>query len=109
MALQGDRSAKAPRAASPHRSHSFGRRRSTSVIGPSDGRAKSEQSLWMRNASLALTCALTSLCLSGRSAAQQVASNGRSILQVAQQLKPGEFVWAHDVTSEGPALVVVNL
>jgi L,D-transpeptidase catalytic domain len=63
----------------------------------------------MRNASLALIGALVTLIVSGNAAAQQVELGGRSIVEIAPQLKPGEYVWAPDHSLEGPALVVVNL
>src|SRR5688572_27988712 len=41
--------------------------------------------------------------------AQEVALGGRPILEVGQQLKPGEYVWAPELSAEGPALAIVNL
>ena len=41
--------------------------------------------------------------------AQQVARGDRPIIQVAQELKNGEFVWAPELSPGGPALVMVNL
>jgi len=41
--------------------------------------------------------------------AQQVERGGRPIFQVASQLKNGEYVWAPELASDGPLLVIVNL
>jgi hypothetical protein len=41
--------------------------------------------------------------------AQQVDVGDRSILDTVQTLKPGEYVWAPQLSGAGPALVVVNL
>lgn len=40
--------------------------------------------------------------------AQQGFGN-RSVVQVAEQLKPGEFLWAPEIAPEGPLLLIVNL
>ena len=40
--------------------------------------------------------------------AQQVERGDRPILQIAGQLKPGEFVWAPELSASGPVLVIVN-
>ena len=49
------------------------------------------------------------LLLSGSAAAEQVALNGRPLLNVAAKLKPGQYVWEPGRAPSGPALVVVNL
>ena len=41
--------------------------------------------------------------------AQQVARGDRPLLDVALQLKNGEFVWAPELSPAGPALLIVNL
>jgi hypothetical protein len=41
--------------------------------------------------------------------AQQVERGDRSILDIARTLRPGQYVWAPELSGEGPALVVVNL
>lgn len=41
--------------------------------------------------------------------AAQVERGGRTILQIASQLKTGEFVWAPELSPGGPALLIVNL
>ncbi|MCL6679608.1 L,D-transpeptidase family protein [Sphingomonas sp. RG327] len=46
---------------------------------------------------------------SGPALAQQVALNGRPVIEAAQQLKSGEFLWAPELSPEGPGLVIVNL
>lgn len=63
----------------------------------------------MKHVSLALIGALATTFLSAVAAAQQVDLGGRSILEVAGQLKPGEFAWAPELSPEGPALAIVNL
>jgi hypothetical protein len=42
-------------------------------------------------------------------AAQAVDRRDRPVLEVAQRLKPGQFVWAPELSGDGPALVIVNL
>lgn len=42
-------------------------------------------------------------------AAQEVALGGRSILQAGTQLKNGEYIWAPELATTGPVLLVVNL
>jgi L,D-transpeptidase-like protein len=49
------------------------------------------------------------LLLAGSAGAEQVKLNGRPLLNVAKQLKPGQFVWEPERAPTGPALVVVNL
>jgi hypothetical protein len=49
------------------------------------------------------------LLLSGSAAAEQVKLNGRQLLTVAKQLKPGQFIWEPQRSPSGPTLVVVNL
>jgi hypothetical protein len=63
----------------------------------------------MNHVSLALIGALATTFLSGGAVAQQVDLGGRSILEVARQLKPGEYAWAPELSPEGPALAIVNL
>lgn len=41
--------------------------------------------------------------------AQAVERGDRPVLEVAQNLKAGQYVWAPELSGEGPALVVVNL
>lgn len=41
--------------------------------------------------------------------AQQVERGDRPILDMVQTLKPGQYVWAPELSGDGPALVVVNL
>lgn len=49
------------------------------------------------------------LLLSGSAAAQQVALNGRPLLEVAAKLKPGQYIWEPGRSASGAALVIVNL
>ena len=60
----------------------------------------------MRTRLLALAAAIN---FSLPVAAQEVALEGRSILQAGAQLKNGEYVWAPELAATGPALLVVNL
>ena len=56
-----------------------------------------------------LLVASAALFLSGSAFAQRVDLAGRPVIQAAQALKNGEFVWAPELSASGPALVVVNL
>jgi hypothetical protein len=47
--------------------------------------------------------------LTGTAYPQAVQRGARPIVDVAQQLKNGEYVWAPELSPEGPALLVVNL
>jgi len=53
--------------------------------------------------------ALGALLLAQPASAQQVDRGGRPILEVASQLKNGEYVWAPELAQDGPMLVIVNL
>jgi hypothetical protein len=53
--------------------------------------------------------ALAALLAAGPLQAQQVERGDRAILAVAPALAPGQFVWAPELSPEGPALLVVNL
>src|SRR5690242_6302806 len=61
----------------------------------------------MRMRHLALAAA--ALLLSTAAQAQQVDLRGRPVFAAAAQLKTGEYVWAPDLASDGPMLVIVNL
>ena len=61
----------------------------------------------MRRTSLAPIAA--ALLLSGSAAARQIELKGRPLLQVARNLKPGQYIWESARAPTGPALVVVNL
>ena len=50
-----------------------------------------------------------SVCATAPALAQQIALNGRPVLQVASHLKAGQFVWAPELAPDGSMLVVVNL
>ena len=63
----------------------------------------------MRHKHFTVAVALAALMLSGAAQAQQVKLGGRSILETVRTLKPGQYVWAPELSSSGPALVVVNL
>jgi hypothetical protein len=53
--------------------------------------------------------ASAAVILNSSAFAQQVARGDRPIIQAAQELKNGEFVWAPELSPDGPALVMVNL
>ena len=48
-------------------------------------------------------------CTAGAASAKQIDLNGRPVLEVAANLKPGDYIWAPERAPSGPALVVVNL
>ncbi len=60
----------------------------------------------IRNSILAASAALL---LTAPAVAQQVDRGGRPLMQAAQELKNGEYVWAPELSPDGPALLVVNL
>ena len=49
-----------------------------------------------------------SLLLGGASLPSQETIAGRSVVELAQTLKPGEFVWVPQVAPEGPLLMIVS-
>src|SRR3954451_5889270 len=49
------------------------------------------------------------LALSAAASAQQVNRGNRDILALARTLRSGEFVWAPELSADGPALAIVNL
>lgn len=63
----------------------------------------------MRHVPLSLISFVATVALARASTAQQVQLNGRSVLDAASQLKPGEYAWAPGLSPDGPALVIVNL
>jgi len=56
-----------------------------------------------------LALAVSALLLAAPAIAQQVERGGREILAIAPTLKNGEFVWAPELSPEGPSLAIVNL
>ncbi|MDV3256896.1 MAG: L,D-transpeptidase family protein [Sphingomonas sp.] len=52
---------------------------------------------------------LVMMPLGAASASPRVDLGGRAVLEVAQTLKTGEFIWAPERSPTGPALLVVNL
>jgi len=48
-------------------------------------------------------------CTAGAASAEEVKLNGRSFMEAAVQLKPGQYIWAPERAPSGPSLVVVNL
>src|SRR3954469_8655989 len=63
----------------------------------------------MRILTTTIALLLTIPAISGRASAQQVERGDRAILDVVGVLKPGQYVWAPELGSDGPSLVVVNL
>jgi hypothetical protein len=63
----------------------------------------------MKRARLLLTPCLAALLAAGPAKAQPVARGDRPVLELVAGLKPGEFVWAPELSTEGAALMVVNL
>jgi hypothetical protein len=63
----------------------------------------------MKHVPLALISLTAGIASAGPSFAQQVELKGRTILNAARELKPGEYVWAPELSPNGPALVIVNL
>ncbi len=63
----------------------------------------------MRILTLVIALALGAALMPTPASAQQVALGSRNILEVVPKLKPGEYVWAPELSGDGPALVVVNL
>ena len=63
----------------------------------------------MRILTPAIALALTTALLPSAALAQQVERGDRNILEMVRTLKPGQYVWAPELSGEGPALVVVNL
>lgn len=63
----------------------------------------------MRILTTAIALALGTVLLPTIASAQQVELGGREVLQAARTLKPGQYIWAPELSGEGPALVVVNL
>ena len=56
-----------------------------------------------------LSLALAAICLATPAAAQQVDRGDRPVLDVARQLKNGEYVWAPELSTSGSLLLIVNL
>ncbi len=52
---------------------------------------------------------IAAILISGSAAAEQIALDGRPLLQVATKLKPGQYIWEPARAETGAALVVVNL
>jgi hypothetical protein len=63
----------------------------------------------MRISVLTVALALGTALVTPAAPAQQVERGDRSILEMVRTLKPGQYVWAPELSGEGPELVVVNL
>jgi hypothetical protein len=73
---------------------------------PSELRASALRVLVMWTKSFVLA---TVASLSAPLAAQAIDRGNRSVLEVASQLKNGEYVWAPELSPAGPVLLIVNL
>ncbi|MBO9519100.1 MAG: L,D-transpeptidase family protein [Porphyrobacter sp.] len=62
----------------------------------------------MNRTALLTTCVAT-LFVASAASAQAVDRGDRPILDLTTSLSPGEYIWAPELSSEGPALLVVNL
>src|SRR6188472_2444300 len=63
----------------------------------------------MRILTTAIVFGLATQAIPAGASAQQVERGDRAILELVGALKPGQYVWAPELGSDGPALVVVNL
>jgi hypothetical protein len=63
----------------------------------------------MNRTSLALAACIAALLAAGAADARQIDRGQRPILEVGATLAPGDFVWAPELSVDGPALLVVNL
>jgi hypothetical protein len=63
----------------------------------------------MTAGSFALRATAAILLVTGTAFPQAVQRGSRPIIEAAQQLKNGEYVWAPELSPDGPALLVVNL
>ena len=58
---------------------------------------------------LTLAALISTALMPTYAAAQQVELGNRNVLDLVRTLKPGQYVWAPELSGDGPALVVVNL
>jgi len=63
----------------------------------------------MRILTTTIVFALATELMSASASAQQIERDNRPILDIVGTLKPGQYIWAPELGSGGPALVVVNL
>ena len=63
----------------------------------------------MRFALLAALATSAVAMTSTMAVAEAVQRGDRPVLEVAQRLKPGQYVWSPDLSGDGSALVIVNL
>jgi hypothetical protein len=63
----------------------------------------------MKPLSLTLLASAAALFITGIASAQAVDRGNRPVIEAAKALKNGEYVWAPELSPEGPALLVVNL
>ena len=63
----------------------------------------------MRILTTTIVFALATELMSASASAQQIERDNRAILDMVGTLKPGQYIWAPELGSGGPALVVVNL
>jgi hypothetical protein len=63
----------------------------------------------MKTAPLFAAACVAALFAASAARAEAIARGDRPVLEVAAALKPGEYVWAPELSRQGPALLVVNL
>ena len=63
----------------------------------------------MKKTPLVLATCLAALLAASPAHAQAVDRGGRPILELVAALTPGQYVWAPELSPEGPSLLVVNL
>jgi L,D-transpeptidase-like protein len=63
----------------------------------------------MKSIFVGLSALAAAMVATSVSAATQVDRAGRPVLEVAQQLKTGQFVWAPELAQDGPLLLIINL
>ena len=63
----------------------------------------------MKRAPFLFATCLAALFVAGAADAQAIDRGGRPILGIVAGLTPGQYVWAPELSPEGPALLVVNL
>ena len=63
----------------------------------------------MRQCLFPLLASVAALLPAGAAHAQQVDRGGRPVIEATAELKNGEFIWAPELSRDGPILMVVNI
>jgi hypothetical protein len=63
----------------------------------------------MKHCLFSLLASATVVLSAGAAQAQQVDLGGRPMIQATSELKNGEFIWAPELSRDGPILMVVNI